>query len=448
METPGKLSLNDQIRRARKNFAAMAATYSLGAFNDNFFKQAVMMTAVATGRPQYQGYALMIFTLPYILLAAPAGWAADRYPKRTVVIASKFMELAAMLFGAAGIITGHWSLIFAMLATMGTQATVFSPSLNGAIPELYPAAYVTRANSFIKIAVTAAILAGTSLAGIALDWPGVGPFGYEMGRWTVAAVIVAVALLGVAGSFGVPRRAAAAPGTPFPWSGPIDTLRTLRETGKDKLLAITIAANSFFWFIASLQLLLINTLGIDQLKFSKTITSYLVGAELVGMAIGGLVIGKISRGRRWYGVLWPSTFILGLLMIGVGLVPLLPAHARVAVLFSVLAAMGVSGGFFLVPAESFIQVRPDPDRKGAVIAAANFGAFSGIILSSLVSMLLNRPIPDAPGSLIVHPLVVPTLGFAITGVATIALSVWLAIIWYSSVSRRPPMVHRVIRWIR
>ena len=66
--------LPQQIRRARGKFAAMAASYSLGVFNDNFFRQSAMLLAIAAGRKHYQGWIALLFTLPYLLLAAPAGW--------------------------------------------------------------------------------------------------------------------------------------------------------------------------------------------------------------------------------------------------------------------------------------------------------------------------------------------------------------------------------------
>ena len=47
-----------QIRKARRKFAAMACTYFLGVFNDNFYKQAALVLAVAGGRASFQGYAL------------------------------------------------------------------------------------------------------------------------------------------------------------------------------------------------------------------------------------------------------------------------------------------------------------------------------------------------------------------------------------------------------
>ena len=154
---------------ATRKFAAMAATYALGVFNDNFFKQAACLIAIAIGHTEYQGYAAAVFCLPWLLLAAPAGWMADRFSKRTVVISAKALEVVAMGAGAAGIIMVNWPLIFVMLFLMALQSTIFSPALNGSIPELYPATHVVKANSTVKTVTTCSILVGIILAGIALD---------------------------------------------------------------------------------------------------------------------------------------------------------------------------------------------------------------------------------------------------------------------------------------
>ena len=105
-------------RKARAKFAAMAATYALGVFNDQFFKQAAILVALTFGLRDYQGYIVMAFTLPYIICAAPAGWLADRFSKGLIVRYAKALELAAMLCGVAGILTGNWVLIMTMAFMM------------------------------------------------------------------------------------------------------------------------------------------------------------------------------------------------------------------------------------------------------------------------------------------------------------------------------------------
>ena len=91
------------LRHARGKFACIASAYGLGVFNDNFFKQAALVLFVAAGRNDMQGYALTVFTLPFILFAAPAGWCADRFMISHVVISGKWLALGAMLIGAVGI---------------------------------------------------------------------------------------------------------------------------------------------------------------------------------------------------------------------------------------------------------------------------------------------------------------------------------------------------------
>jgi acyl-[acyl-carrier-protein]-phospholipid O-acyltransferase/long-chain-fatty-acid--[acyl-carrier-protein] ligase len=53
-----------------------------------------------------------------------------------------------------------------------------------------------------------------------------------------------------------------------------------------------------------------------------------------------------------------------------------------------LALLGFAGGFFIVPVAALLQHRPDPTRKGAVLATANLISFVGIFLASGAYWLL------------------------------------------------------------
>jgi len=405
-------TLKTQIRLARGKFAAMAGTYALGVFNDNFFKEAAMLLAVAAQRTELQGYATVLFALPYIVFAAPAGWLADRFSKGRVVVFAKVLELAAMICGAVGIVIGSWPMVLAMVFTMGLQSAIFSPALNGSIPELYPPSYVTTANARLKVVVTATILAGVAMAGPVLDLEGDAHHGVEFGRWAVAAAVLAVAVLGVLGSLAVPMFPPSGSRAKFPWTGPGHTVPELRRIWKDPLLTTIIGADVFIWFVGSLQILLINQMGMEQFDFGETRTSLLVAAELLGIAAGGLLASRLAKGPRWYRVLPSSALTLGVMTALVSLVPLLPSSMRLGALAVVLGATGTAGGLFMIPCESFIQVRPAADRKGAVIAAANFTIFSGILLTGLVANLLNKHI-------------LPTHSFLVISAMALGVACWL-----------------------
>ena len=430
--------LKAHIRRARGKFLSMAAAYSLGAFNDNFFKQAALLLAVGTGMKSMQGHATVIFALPFLLFAAPAGWLADRFVKKHIVVGAKALELLAMIAGAFGVYYLNWPLILTMVGLMGLQSTVFSPALNGSIPELYPESFVTRANGNLKVAVTVAILMGIALAGVALD----AGEGGAAGRLAVAVAVLSIASVGVLMSLGAPRFAAKSPDAKFPWSGPVETLKDLRGIAGDGLLMTAVVAGGFFYLIAQFQVLVINDLGLNQLGLSKTETSWLMAAQLVGVAVGGVLAGFVSKGERWHKVLVPGALGMSGGMLLMGASTRLPQDFAVATCSILLLIIGVFGGLFLIPVESFIQVRPSPDRKGRVIACGNFAAFTGILLSG---PLFN----------VVSQWWRPTTCFVATGLGVLAMGMWLAVVLPSTGDRGPNLINRglagVVRamlWLR
>lgn len=381
----------DQMRHARGKFLAMATAYALGVFNDNFFRQATLLLAIAAGRPEFGGIAAALYSLPFVLFAAPAGWLADRFPKRRVVISAKTLEMLAVLCGAAGLLSGQWWLILSMVFIMGLQATIFSPALNGSIPDLYPPSYVTRANAVLKIGTTMAILAGVVAAGYVLNIKTSGPAGIGTGLWLAAAVILVASVVGLVTSLGVPRRAAAAPGTPLPWGGPVATVRHLVRLQQDRLLASVIWADGFVWFVGTLDLLFISVLGgKGGLDLGERMISNLTFAILIGIAAGGYASTRLAVGPRWQRVLVPAVLLHALFVLLLSGAALLPAAVRLWAMFPLLVLLGGAGGRLMIPCESFIQVRPAPNEKGAVIAAANFVVFCFIILAGVLQFGLAR----------------------------------------------------------
>lgn len=383
--------LAGQIRQARGKFVAMAGAYCLGVFNDNFFKQAAALVAIYIAKqPGLKDLGAVMFSLPWLLFAAPAGWLADRFPKRNIVILSKALELAAMLCGAVGIILVNWPLMLTMLFTMGLQACIFSPALNGSIPELYPPAYVIKANSFMKMLVTAGNLVGIIVAGLVLNFQQEAWQGVWLGQVLVAGGVVAVALAGLAMSFGAVSRPAADPAVKFPWAGPWSTIKALWHIRRtDRLLTTNIVADAFVWFIAVLQILIITEVGEAVFKISTAGTSFLLMPELLGVGLGGLLAGRIARGDRWYRVVPLAMLALAAAASLAACMPFLPKACHEVWFVAMLALAGLAGGVMLVPMESFFQTRPASGERGAVIAVSNFTAFVGMSFSGLANIALT-----------------------------------------------------------
>lgn len=368
-------------KRNDRTFAAMAAAYALGVFNDNYFKQAAMLLAIGAGLAHLQGTATTVFALPFILCSAYAGWLADRFPKKRVVVHGKLLELCAMLVGAVGIVTANWAAILAMVFLMGLQSAIFGPALNGSIPEHFPSGEVVRINGLLKMATTMAILVGIALAGICLDFSGHLVAWAVSGEMLVAVVVVMVSLGGLTASLAIEKHRAAAPDKPFPWAGPLHSLTGLWHLRRDRQLFLAVGSDAFFYFLATLVVLIVNTLGLDLLRLSRTVTSLLSVALMVGVALGAVFAARRSTAEGWQKVLLPGATGMALGLMAAARAVSLPEGIRLPLLFGALIITGFSGGFFLIPITSFIQIRPARSDKGQVMGLVGFASFCGILLA-------------------------------------------------------------------
>jgi MFS family permease len=392
----------------------MIAVCFAGTFNDNFYRQGAMLLAVAGGLVYLQSYIMFLFTLPFIVFAAYAGFLADRFSKRSVIIASKLISLAAFVAGAVGLYIMSWPIILITTFTIGAQAAIFSPALNGSIPELYPADYVVAANGIIIAAMNTAILLGIAAVGFVLDARGT-MSDVPLGLCLAAGIGIITALVILVLSLLVPKFPAASPKAKFPWAGPVESVIILAGTAGDPLLANSIFAKAFFWFAGALQILIITPLGLNQFGLSKTMTSILIVIELVGVGIGSLLAPLIAKGARWYRVLVPAGMIMSISMFVIAAVPYLPLITQKAVVILALAMMGVAGGIFSIPVTSFVQIRPAPQMKGRMIASSNLADFTGILLASGVFYVFDK----------LH--LMPNSCFAIEAIITMAVACWLLI---------------------
>lgn len=393
----------------------MVGVYFAGTLNDSFCRQSVMILAVAGGLAYLQSYITVLFTLPFVIFAAYAGFLSDRFSKRSVVIGVKIISLLAYVLGAIGLYLMSWPIIMVTVFILGIQATVFSPAINGTIPELYPPDYVVTANGVMVAAGNIAILLGIAGAGIILDIQGA-LAGIPLGVGLAAAAGLGFAIITLIIALLVPKFPPASPKAAFPVQGPWESVKTLAQTAGDRLLMISIIAKAFFWFAGSLQILIIIPLGLTQFGLSKTMTSVLVVIELVGIAAGSLLAPVFSKGPKWYRVLVPASFVMAGGMFVIALVPHLPAFTHKIVVISTLAILGVGGGIFSIPVTSFIQVRPPPEFKGTMIASSNFADFVGILLSGAIFYILDQ-IKISPGNC-----------FFIEGLIGTAASLWLLLV--------------------
>ncbi len=374
------------------SFHGLTATQFLGAFNDNLFKQALLLIFVAVpiapGSEQtrdLQWLGTLFFSLPFILFSGYAGYLSDRYSKRRVIVASKVAEIVIMFIGAGLFaLFGQWGLSYlliglltATLFCMGAQSAFFGPGKYGVLPELFRKHDLPRANGVILMTTFLAIILGSALAGVMLDhFPGQ--------LWLIGVACVVIAVVGTVTSLVIRRTPIAFSGLKFEFSAltvPYDIRDLLR---KDRPLLGALGASIVFWSAAAMVQMAVNALGKVQLNIGNSRTSYLVALISVGIALGSVIAGAASRGRFNTRVL--KTGLWG--MVGTLYLLALPGPGERPHLLGfwgsvpALTLLGVFCGMFAVPLQVFMQSRPPKEQKGRMIATQNLTNWVGITASA------------------------------------------------------------------
>ena len=85
------------------------------------------------------------------------------------------------------------------------------------------------------------------------------------------------------------------------------------------MLLLTVSGDTFFYFISLLAVLVINTLGLQQIGLSKSATSLLSVSLMVGVCVVAFGASKLTGDKRWTYVLAPGALGMGICMAASGL---------------------------------------------------------------------------------------------------------------------------------
>jgi len=158
---------------AQRGLQPFLWTQFLGAFNDNLFKIVVSLVAVHAASGADSGRALSlvgaIFILPFLLFSGYAGQVADVYSKRTVLVVTKSLEIAAATLGLIAFLAGRLEIAYGVLFLIAVQATFFSPAKYGILPEILPDRDLSRANGVLEMTTFVAIVVGVAAGGAMFD---------------------------------------------------------------------------------------------------------------------------------------------------------------------------------------------------------------------------------------------------------------------------------------
>jgi MFS family permease len=387
-----------------RSFWGMTATQFFGAFNDNLFKQLMLLLAIPVGaaaaqKADEQGLATMIFSLPFVLFSGFAGYLSDRYSKRTMIVVCKVAEIGIMLLGMIGFLaygsTGYRGLLV-VLFLMGTHSAFFGPGKYGILPELFREEDLPRANGVILMTTFLAIIFGTASAGLLsyLLSDGAGQRVPER-LWIGSLLCMGIGVLGTLMSLMVRPVPAAVPDLKFQFSGLAIPPATRSLLANDRPLLAALIVSCMFWLVSGVALQSVNSLGMTQLGVGEGPTSLLTAVIGLGIAVGAVLAGRISRGKVDFrlGGWGASAMAAGFFLMAVSL-PQAGGGFRhllgFAGSFPALIFLGGAAGMLAIPVQVFIQTRPPEDQKGRMIAVMNLTNFMAILLSGAIYMAFDR----------------------------------------------------------
>ena len=394
-----------------RRFLPLFVTQLLNAFNDNLFKNAMVLFVVYSvynseaAEGQFSAIASAVFILPFFILSAVSGQLADMRDKARIIRIVKACEIGIMMIGAAGLLMA-WQgmavttvaipLMLIALFGMGVHSTFFGPIKYAILPQHLHPNEVLAGTGLVEAGTYIAILAGTILAGwIPVQW--------------AAAGVIATAVIGYFTSRAIP------PAPPHHEPEPLDfhLLRAsydlVRNTSHDRRVFLAVMAISFFWTIGTVLFVQFPPLAKNVLSASKEVASLFLVMFSIGVAIGSLSVNALLKGTvsaRYSpsSVLAMGLFVVGFFMIcrqwtaspGGGLLDVTHFMAQPLAVPLLLCLLGiaVAGGMFVVPLYAFLTTFVDKSLTSRTIAANNIvNSFAMVVGSLLASGLSFAGVP-------------------------------------------------------
>ncbi|MDX1297753.1 MAG: MFS transporter [Pseudomonas sp.] len=382
----------------KKRFLPFFITQLLGAFNDNIFKQSLILAIlfkISSGADKALliNLCALLFILPFFLFSALGGQFGEKFAKDSLIRKIKLAEIVIMLLGAAGVLLGNLPLMLAVLFAMGTQSALFGPVKYSILPQHLKEQELVGGNALVEMGTFLAILAGTIGAGIIMASTGY--------AYIVAACVVVVAVGGYLASRGIPAAAAAMPQLELDWN-------ILRQSwlimklglGQRPAVSRSLVGNSWFWFLGAVYLTQIPAYAKEWLYGDESVVTLILTVFSLGIGLGSMLCERMSGHKVEIGLVPFGS--IGLTIFGIllwwfsgGFPEATVAHDWLTVLsysqgwwiLGSILGIGLFGGFYIVPLYALIQSRTVEHERARVIAANNILNALFMVVSAIASIL-------------------------------------------------------------
>ncbi len=399
------MTTSTHLLRSRR-FLPLFITQLLGAFNDNLFKNAMVLFVVynvynsEAAEARFSALASGVFILPFFVLSALAGQLADMRDKARIIRIVKACEIVIMLVGGGGLVLAWLGVDVEQLAipmlllalfAMGVHSTFFGPIKYAILPQHLHDNEVLAGTGIVEAGTYIAILAGTILAG----WI----------QAEIAAIgVIVVAILGYFTGRHVPPAPPLIPAQPLDYHVIRSSIALVRNTLHRRQVFLAIMAISFFWTIGAVLFIQFPPLAKNVLTASKEVASLFLVVFSIGVAIGSMVINALLKGTVSARYSPISVIVMGLFVVAFYMVcrlwvphperGLMDVAAFIAQplaipLMLTLLGVAISGGMFVVPLYAFLTTFVPKSETARTIAANNIVNSGAMVVGALIAVGLS-----------------------------------------------------------
>jgi MFS family permease len=390
----------------QRRFLPLFVTQLLGAFNDNLFKNAMVLFVVygvfndEASETLFSAVATGLFILPFFLLSALAGQLADTRDKARIIRIVKFCEILIMVVGGAGLVLAWLGfavhliaipLMMLALFAMGIHSTFFGPIKYAILPQHLKSDEVLAGTGLVEAGTYIAILAGTILAGVIdVEWAALG--------------VVLVAAIGYWTGRKVPPAPPEHEETGIDWHIVRSSITLVRGTMHIPRLYLAILSISFFWTIGAVLFIQFPPLVKNILHADKSVASLFLAIFSIGIAIGSVAVNRLLKGQVSARYSPASVIVMGVFVVAFywvcrnwehdpsgamyGISGFLN-HADVYLLLASLLGIAISGGMFVVPLYAFLTTTVPKNQTARTVAANNIVNSGAMVAGSLLAMGLG-----------------------------------------------------------
>ena len=388
----------------QRRFLPYFVTQSLGAFNDNVYRQAIIGLLIYLGisleeRTLYTNLAPALFILPYFLFSGLAGQIAEKLEKSKLVRITTMMEIGIMSLAGIGFLTESMPVLLAALFLTGLQSTLFGPVKYSILPSVLKPEELTGGNGLVEMGTSMSILLGMIFGGMIFTVAG------SHGPEVAAAAILLLAIAGNLVSRAIPRVEASAPDLKINWNPFPESLKALRLTRRTPAVRNAVLGVSWFWFVGTVltaQLPTYAQLNLGAAQNDSTICLFCFVLFSVGTGVGSLLCEKLSRrtveiGLVPLGAFGMTAFCVDLYFARPGLA--LAAGMDVGAFIDApgswrimadLTLIGLFAGLYIVPLFALVQSRTPKGELSRVIAGLNIQNAFFIVMAAMVGIAVQR----------------------------------------------------------